>query len=159
MGGAGGIAVLDALTFELLGTVQGMKSNVRHLVINGDNLFMSSNAPGFVQKCNYRQFLKTRIENEGNEINFSDFQSADVGSGARTIVTTSDGKYLFAAVNNGSKVAVVRTSDMVVLTSIKADSYPVGMDISPDDKELIVTSQGKTGGGGNSVMIFSITIK
>ena len=120
---------------------------------------MSSNAPGFVQKCNYRQFLKTRIENEGNEINFSDFQSADVGSGARTIVTTSDGKYLFAAVNNGSKVAVVRTSDMVVLTSIKADSYPVGMDISPDDKELIVTSQGKTGGGGNSVMIFSITIK
>jgi hypothetical protein len=33
------------------------------------------------------------------------------------------------------------------------------MDISPDDKELIVTSQGKTGGGGNSVMIFSITIK
>ena len=159
MGGSGGIAVLDAITFELLGTVQGMKSNVRHLVINGDNLFMSSNGPGFVQKCNYRQFLKTRIENEGNEINFSDFQSANVGSGARTIATTSDGKYLFAAVNNGSKVAVVRTSDMVVLTTIKADSYPVGMDISPDDKELIVTSQGKTGGGGNSVMIFSITIK
>ena len=78
MGGSGGIAVLDAITFDLLGTVQGMKSNVRHLVINGDNLFMSSNGPGFVQKCNYRQFLKTRIENEGNEINFSDFQSANV---------------------------------------------------------------------------------
>ena len=51
------------------------------------------------------------------------------------------------------------STNTIVLTSIKADSYPVGMDISPDDKELIVTSQGKTGGGGNSVMIFSITIK
>ena len=99
------------------------------------------------------------MSNEEKEVQFSDFESIYVGTGARTIVTTSDGKYLFAAVNNGSKVAVGRTSDMVVLTSIKADSYPVGMDISPDDKELIVTSQGKTGGGGNSVMIFSITIK
>lgn len=47
---------------------------------------------------------------------------------------------------------------MLVLTTIKADSYPVGMDISPDDKELIVTSQGKSGGGGNSVMIFLLRL-
>jgi hypothetical protein len=33
------------------------------------------------------------------------------------------------------------------------------MDISSDDKELIVTSQGKESGGGNSVMVFKISIQ
>ena len=48
---------------------------------------------------------------------------------------------------------------MKVVAEISADSYPVGMDISADDKELIVTSQGKSTGGGNSVMIFKIEYK
>ena len=39
---------------------------------------------------------------------------------------------------------------------MKADSYPVGMAISPDDKYLIVTSQGRRSAGGNSVMVFEI---
>jgi hypothetical protein len=30
------------------------------------------------------------------------------------------------------------------------------MDISEDGKILIVTAQGKTGGGGNSVMVFKV---
>jgi DNA-binding beta-propeller fold protein YncE len=103
--------------------------------------------------------VKSRVQNEGKEVDFSSFESVSVGAGARTIVTTSDGKYLFAAVNNGSKIAVVRTSDMKVISEIPADSYPVGMDISSDDQELIVTSQGKENGGGNSVMVFKITIQ
>ena len=45
---------------------------------------------------------------------------------------------------------------MKVVAEIPADSYPVGMDISSDDKELIVTAQGKSSGGGNSVMVFKI---
>ena len=49
--------------------------------------------------------------------------------------------------------------NMKVISEIPADSYPVGMDISSDDKELIVTSQGKEGGGGNSVMVFKISIQ
>jgi hypothetical protein len=48
---------------------------------------------------------------------------------------------------------------MKVVTEIPADSYPVGMDISSDDQELIVTAQGKENGGGNSVMVFKITFE
>jgi DNA-binding beta-propeller fold protein YncE len=112
-----------------------------------------------VQKCSWRAFVKSRVQNEGKEVAFNAFESVSVGSGARTIVTTSDGKYLFAAVNNGSKIVVVRTNDMKVISEIPADSYPVGMDISSDDKELIVTAQGKENGGGNSVMVFKITVQ
>ena len=159
MGGAGGVAVFDANTYELLGTVKGMESNVRHLVINGDNLFLSANSPGKVQKCDWRSFVKARIQNEEKEIQFKEFESVFVGSGARTIVTTSDGKYVFAAVNNGSKIVAVRSNDMKIVAEIPADSYPVGMDISSDDSELIVTAQGKSNGGGNSVMVFSLKFK
>jgi DNA-binding beta-propeller fold protein YncE len=74
-------------------------------------------------------------------------------------VSTSDGKYVFAAVNNGSKIVAVRTKDMNIVAEIPADSYPVGMDISSDDSELIVTAQGKSSGGGNSVMVFSLKFK
>lgn len=159
MGGAAGIAVFDAKTYEFLGTIKGMQSNVRHLVINGEFLYLSANTPGMVQKCSWRAFVKSRVQNEGKEVAFNEFESVSVGSGARTIVTTSDGKYLFAAVNNGSKIVVVRTKDMKVISEILADSYPVGMDISSDDKELIVTAQGKENGGGNSVMVFKITVQ
>ncbi|MFY7668224.1 MAG: hypothetical protein ACOVQG_05745 [Crocinitomicaceae bacterium] len=159
MGGAGGVAVFDANSYELLGTVKGMESNVRHLVINGDNLFLSANSPGKVQKCDWRSFVKARIQNEEKEIQFKEFESIFVGSGARTIVTTSDGKYVFAAVNNGSKIVAVRSNDMKIVAEIPADSYPVGMDISSDDSELIVTAQGKSSGGGNSVMVFSLKFK
>ena len=102
-----------------------MQSNVRHLVINGEYLYLSANSPGMVQKCSWRSFVKSRVQNEGKEVDFSSFESVFVGSGAR----------------------------------IPADSYPVGMDISSDDKELIVTSQGKESGGGNSVMVFKISIQ
>jgi DNA-binding beta-propeller fold protein YncE len=45
---------------------------------------------------------------------------------------------------------------MKVVAQCPADSYPVGMDISSDGKTLIVTSQGKSGDGGNSVMVYKI---
>jgi hypothetical protein len=48
---------------------------------------------------------------------------------------------------------------MKVVAEIPADSYPVGMAISADDSELIVTSQGKSNRGGNSVMVFSLKYK
>ena len=90
---------------------------------------------------------------------FSEFENVYVGTGARTIVLTSDGKYLFACANNVSKIVAVRTSDMKVVAQIPADSYPVGMAISADDSELIITSQGKSNRGGNSVMVFELTYK
>jgi DNA-binding beta-propeller fold protein YncE len=59
-------------------------------------------------------------------------------------------------VNNLSQVGIVRTSDMKMLGAIRADSFPVGMAISPAGDQLLVTSQGVSNTGGNSVMIFKI---
>ena len=80
-----------------------------------------------------------------------------VGVGARTIEASSDGTYIFACVNNGSKLVVVNTEDLTVETSIRADSYPVGLDISKDNNWLITTSQGRSMKGGNSVCVFKAT--
>ena len=157
--GGGGIAIFDAVNYDYLGTVFGMMSNVRHLVVKDDYLYISCNRPGYVQRCNWRELVKTRLDSPEKKVNYSAFENVYVGTGARTIVLTSDGKYLYAAANSVSKIVAVRTSDMKVVAKIPADSYPVGMAISSDDSELIVTSQGKSNRGGNSVMVFSLTYK
>ncbi|MDG1735017.1 MAG: beta-propeller fold lactonase family protein [Crocinitomicaceae bacterium] len=157
--GGGGIAIFDAVNYDYLGTVFGMMSNVRHLVVKDDYLYISCNRPGYVQRCNWRELVKTRLDSQEKKVNYSAFENVYVGTGARTIVLTSDGKYLYAAANSVSKIVAVRTSDMKVVAKIPADSYPVGMAISSDNSELIVTSQGKSNRGGNSVMVFSLTYK
>lgn len=157
--GGGGIAIFDAVNYDYLGTVFGMMSNVRHLVVKDDYLYISCNRPGYVQRCNWRELVKTRLDSQEKKVNYRAFENVYVGTGARTIVLTSDGKYLYAAANSVSKIVAVRTSDMKVVAKIPADSYPVGMAISSDDSELIVTSQGKSNRGGNSVMVFSLTYK
>jgi len=157
MGGTGGIAVIDAETFELLGTVIGMKTNVRHLAIANDYLYLSANGPGYVQRINWRYLVKERIQQKENPVFLNDFETTYVGMGARTIVLTADGSYLFAAVNGTSKVVAVRTTDMKVVGEVMADSYPVGMDLSQDNTKLVVTAQGKGGKGGNSVMVYQLT--
>lgn len=70
MGGTGGIAVIDAETFDLLGTVMGMKTNVRHLVIADEYLYLSANGPGYVQRINWRHLVKERIQQQDNTIFF-----------------------------------------------------------------------------------------
>ncbi|MDB4682704.1 hypothetical protein OAE89_01405 [Crocinitomicaceae bacterium] len=157
--GGGGIAIFDAKSYDYLGSVFGMMSNVRHLVVKGEYLYISCNRPGQVQRCKWQDLVKARLESDLVRVNFSAFENVYVGTGARTIVLTSDGKYLFACANNVSKIVAVRTSDMKVVAEIPADSYPVGMAISGDDSELIVTSQGKSNRGGNSVMVFSLSYK
>ena len=154
--GGNGIAIIDIEKRKYLGTVTGMKTNLRHLVIKDSMLYLSSNKYGYVQKTSLADFVN--YFSKSSKIgNYNKWQNAYVGIGARTISIDPTGKYLFAAVNNESKVAIVRTSDMKVLASCDADSYPVGMDISEDGKLLIVTAQGKPGGGGNSVMVFKVS--
>ena len=157
--GGGGIAIFDAVNYDYLGTVFGMMSNVRHLVVKDDYLYISCNRPGYVQRCNWRELVKVRLDSQEKKVTYNVFENVYVGTGARTIVLTSNGKYLFACANNVSKIVAVRTSDMKVVAKIPADSYPVGMAISADDTELIVTSQGKSNRGGNSVMVFSLEYK
>jgi DNA-binding beta-propeller fold protein YncE len=153
--GGNGIAIIDIAKRKYLGTVTGMKTNMRHLVIKDEWLYLSSNKYGYVQKTLLYDFVNY-FSTTSKMGAYNKWQNAFVGIGARTISIDPSGKYLFAAVNNESKVSIVRTSDMKVLASCNADSYPVGMDMSEDGKTLIVTAQGKTGGGGNSVMVFKV---
>lgn len=154
MGGTG-IAVIDALNGKYLGSVTGMKDNLRHIIINGDYLYLSINKHGYIQRTAWKNLVDHFTEN-GFAKPYTSWENVYVGTGARTIVSRKDGKYVFAAVNNESKIVAVRTSDMKVVAECKADSYPVGMDLSEDGKWLMVTSQGKSSGGGNSVMVYEV---
>lgn len=152
--GSNSIAVVDVANKKYLGSLEGMKKNMRHLLISNGFLYLSINNGGYVQKAPLNQFLSHFSADKSKP--FTDWQSAYVGNGARTIVINPTGEYIFAAVNNMSKIAVVRTRDMKVIAECKADSYPVGMDLSEDGKWLIVTAQGKSNGGGNSVMVYKV---
>lgn len=161
MGGSGGIAVIRVSDFKYLGTIKGMKTNLRHLVIHNNELIISTNVSGYVQKANLAELLDAFMQSEQKKnFIFKNWKNRYVGVGARTIVVSSDGKYIFAAINNDCQVVAVRSQDMKIVAKVEADAYPVGMAISPDNTKLIVTSQGKKDkGGGNSVMIFNIEYK
>lgn len=156
--GSSGIAVIETNGFKYVGTITGMKANLRHIVINNDELILSSNKFGFVQKAKLKDIMNQEFGDSKTKINYDKWESAEVGPGARTIDVTQDGKYIFACVNNACKIAVVRASDMKVVFSIDASKFPVGMALSPDGKQLIVTSQGKDSVpvSGNAVSVFDV---
>lgn len=155
--GGGGIAVFDMYKMEYLGTVFGMKTNLRHIVINHDEIYISSNKTGFVQKANLNELLENKLADPGKNTQFIKWESCYAGGiGIRTICVSSDGEYIFATINNDSKIAIIDSKTMRVISKISCDSYPVGMALSGNDNILVVTSQGKKGQGGHSVMMFEI---
>lgn len=156
MGGDGGIALFDMEKMEYKGAVYGSKANIRHIVAQEDKLFIGCNVTGFVQQAKWHKIIETRINNHEKNVYYNDWESCNVGYGVRTIVPSPDGRYIFACVNGENKIAVIRSADMTEIASIGADSYPVGMSLSQDAQKLVVTSQGKSRKGGNSVMIYDI---
>ncbi len=155
--GGGGIAVFDMTNMSYIRSVFGMQTNIRHLAVVGDNLYIGTNITGYVQVTGIYDLIDAAL---GSKSDYSSWRSRYVGKGVRTIEVTADGRYIFAAVNNESKVAVVKSSDMSIVSTISADSFPVGMDITSDNSRLIVTSQGRpSSGGGQSIMIFKIDIR
>ncbi|PLX25171.1 MAG: peptidoglycan-binding protein [Salinivirgaceae bacterium] len=153
--GGGGIAVFDVEQKKYIKTVFGMHRNLRHLVISNNFIYTGTNVAGFIDKVNLDEFIEFVLHGEGSTLDT--WESVYIGVGVRTVVTSTDGKYIFGAVNNMSKVVVVRTRDMKKIAEIDADSFPVGMDINDSGDKLIVTSQGKSKyGGGNSVMVFDV---
>ena len=158
--GGGGIAVFDVENqYKYLGVTYTQYSNIRHLVISGDYLLVSTNSNGYIQKIKWRDFVQHRIDNETTSTKLIEgWQNCYVGSGVRTISVSTDGKYVFACVNSSSKIVAVDAETMKVVSEIPADSFPVGMEITDSNDFLFVTAQGKdNAGGGHSVMIYKIT--
>lgn len=158
--GGNGIAIIDVNAQKYVGTITGSYQNLRHLVINNNQIFLSSNKFGYVQKAKLNDIL-TSGPNEQKQIEYKNWQSVNVGTGARTIDVTKDGKTIFACVNNESKVAVIDAESMKVISELRVASFPVGMSLSPDDKQLIITSQGKSGvlNSGNTVTVFDVVYR
>lgn len=159
MGGGGGIAVIDMQTGQYLGRVLGMMTNVRHLLVYDDYLYLSINGAGMVQRTSLSAFIKTAQQMDGTTkktANHTAWENAKVGTGARTIEISPDGRFIFAACNNASQISVVDTRTMKQILAIAADSYPVGLAISDDGHYLLSTSQGRNHVGGNAVDIFRI---
>jgi DNA-binding beta-propeller fold protein YncE len=158
--GGNGLAVVETKTFKYLGTITGMKTNLRHLLINNNEILLSSNKYGFVQKANLTEVLNQikNLKNNQDTAEYTNWQTVDVGIGARTIDVTNDGKYIFACVNNKCKIAVINGKTMEMIKTVDVAKFPVGMAISLDGKQLIVTSQGKDAvyNSGNTVSVFQI---
>jgi DNA-binding beta-propeller fold protein YncE len=158
--GGGGIATFDVeKDFAYMGVTFTQYNNIRHLVISGDDLLLSTNSNGYIQKIPWRKFIEHRVQQEGKVSTLSEgWQNCYVGPGVRTISVSTDGKYIFACVNEASKIVAVETNTMKVVSEIPADSYPVGMEITDTNDYLLVTAQGKSNtGGGHSVTIYKVT--
>ena len=159
MGGGGGIAVIDLEQGRYLGRVLGAMANLRHLVLADGYLYASINRSGHVQRIALQDFLAAAATLDGERcksVRVQDWTNAKVPAGARTIVLSPDGRYVFAACNYASCIAVVDARQMKLLGTLPADSYPVGLDISADGRYLFSTSQGRRGLGGNAVDIFEV---
>ena len=153
----GGIAVIDVEKKAYVGTVYGMKPTPRHLVLSPDGvtLYLSSNVSGYVSSYAVADLVKAAHEGVNK---LKALKEVSTGVGTRTIDLSPDGRFLFAAVKHASKIAVIDTEQMKIIMNVPVDSYPVGLDVSPDGKQLWVTSQGAKGYGGNSVNVFKLSI-
>lgn len=152
----GGLAVIDVAAQKYIGTLYGMKPTPRHLVLSPDGkiLYLSSNASGFVSSYETGEVIRAVLDGRKS---LAPVKEVATGVGTRTIDLTPDGKWLFAAVKYASRVAVIDTLDMSLVTSVPTDSYPVGLDVSPDGGQLWVTAQGVRGRGGNSVSVYKLS--
>lgn len=156
MGGNGGIAVIDLIDFSYIGQVYGMKTNLRHLVIRNGYIYLSINKEGYIQRIPLETFYEAINQMESQRVTLSEWENCKVAAGARTIDITPDGRYVVAACNFSSRLVVVDTETFKEIARIKADSYPVGLDISKDGRYVYTTSQGRDGAGGNCVDIYQM---
>ncbi len=162
----GGIAIFDLQDkFKYLGTVFGINPGPRDLLLSPDGLMLysSCNASGTVAKIPVAKLLEslTKMKEQKLVIKPADLEikKAFIGLGVRSIKTSPDGRFVFAAANQASEVVAIDTEQMKVVSRIAVDSFPVGLSLSPDGHSLWVTSQGRAHKGGNSVGVFQVQYK
>lgn len=159
--GGGGVAVFDfggqeEITY--LGTVYGFKPTPRDIQLSpdGKSVFISSNISGYVTHVPTQVLVDAAKKAVRLRAELKVLNEVYVGGGARSIRLSKDGRYLFAAIHANSEVAVVDATALTLVARVPVDSFPVGLDLSPDDTQLWVTSQGANGKGGNSVNVYRV---
>lgn len=153
----GGIAVIDMEKLQYMGSVFGMKPTPRHMVLSpdGEMLYLSSNISGYVSSFRLNDLIEAVKKGKKS---IEPLHEVRTGVGTRTIQITPDGNLIFAAIKYESRIAVIRTDTMQLIMKVPADSYPVGLDVSPEGNQLWVTAQGARGFGGNSVSVYKLSI-
>ncbi len=171
----GGIAVfrLDPkgkVAPAYLGTVFGLVPGPRDLEIDGeDRLYVTCNASGVVARVPWKKIVgaleglpaDTPPEKRSLRVKPADLglEKTYVGIGARSMRLSGDEKTVFVTVNQSSELVGLDAKALQISARIPVDSYPVGLELSPDASELWVTSQGRSAKGGNSVGIFQARYK
>lgn len=156
MSGAGGIAVIDIQKRAFLGMLHGMMPNVRHMIIKNSCLYLSVNLAGYVQRIPLDSVMHGISRLHNGSVSLHGWTTCKVFPGTRTICASPSGRYIFAACSYGNHLAVIDTKTMKMIGSMVVDSYPVGLDVSPDGRYVIVTSQGQKHHGGNAVNVLRI---
>jgi YVTN family beta-propeller protein len=156
--GGGGIAVIDARRGKYLGTVHGMRPTPRHLELSSDGkrVYLSSSFAGYVS---YYELADLIDAVEHKRAQLKPAMEGYAGPATRTIALSPDGKFVYAAVNKDSKIVVLDAESLQAVATVDADSYPVGLAVSPDGGQLWVTAQGRDGRGGNSVSVYAVTTR
>lgn len=156
--GGGGLAIINLQTQQYIGSLFNVSLTPRHLIISNDNhLILSTSFSGEIAKISLDTLYKSFQALEKKQkptLQKNDWTTLKVGSSVRTIDTSKDGKYIYAALNHSSELAVIDYNTMKIVEKYNIAQYPVGLAVSSDDKYIAVTSQGKSGRGGNHVDIF-----
>ena len=153
-----------------LGTVFGLVPGPRDLEINEKGeLFITCNSSGVVMRVPWRKVVEM-LEALPKETDYAKRSlrvvPADLGAtkvyvgvGARSLRLSHDGRVVFVTVNQTSELVGVDTVKMQIAARVPVDSYPVGLELSPDGSQVWVTSQGRSAKGGNSVGVFQARYK
>ena len=156
--GGGGLAGFEAATGRYLGTLLDFVPNPRHILISPDGrvLYASGNQSGAVGRYDLAAMLRALAGAAGKRIDGPGGETLAVGRGARTIALSPDGRTLYVAINNESRLVKVDLTGWRVVDRAAVDPFTVGLAVSPDGRTIVTTSQGRSGqGGGNSVGLYT----
>jgi YVTN family beta-propeller protein len=122
----GTISVIDLTTLEVIDDIP-VTPNPRHIVLSKDHrtLYLSDNINGKI--IAFDLVAKTKIK------------EVFIGKYARTIALSPDEKYVFGVSHDEGKLVVVDTTSFNIVYK-KDVLYPMGLAITPDGKQLWVTS-------------------
>lgn len=156
--GGGGLAIINLETQQYIGSLFNVPLTPRHLIISKDNqLLLSTCFSGEIAKISLTtlyQSFQALEKKQKPVLQKNDWTTLKVGSSVRTIALSKDNKYVYAALNDSSQLSVIDYATFKVIEKYNIAQYPVGLSVSSDDKYVAVTSQGKSGNGGNHVDIF-----
>jgi DNA-binding beta-propeller fold protein YncE len=159
--GGGGLAGFHVPTARYLGTIDGVKATPRHLALSPDgrHLYISSNVSGYVSKTLMSDVVELLQTSGGRRVQGLRLQETFVGTGARTLEVSSDGRLVFAALNSPSQLVALDADSMQIVTKLPVDNFAVGLAIAPDTSAVVVTMQGRSGqGGGHAVNIVRVQL-